>query len=270
MIYERENTILQVNNVSLSYDGKLILRDINIEIKNVTRPGISQGQVISFLGPSGAGKSQLSRILSGLKEPTTGEVKIGNQLAPVKAGAVGYVTQNYFLRPNRTVKGNLELAVLKLNKKEAEEKIKYYLDFLQIKDTANLFPSQLSGGQKQRVAIAQQLLCSSHFLIMDEPFSNLDPITRDKTCELILKVSLQDDINTIIIISHDLETVLRLSDTAWLLGRDKDESGNIIPGSRIKDVKDLASRGLCWQPDIEKNPKFRDLVYEIEEEFKYL
>lgn len=270
MLYEKKEDILKVTNVSLSYENSLILRDINIEIDNIVRPGVKQGQVISFLGPSGIGKSQLSKLIAGLNSPTTGEVRVGQDLGLVEAGDVGYVTQNYFLRENRTVIGNLKLAAQKLNKIEAKEKIEYYINILGLRGLEKFYPAQLSGGQRQRVAIAQQLLCSLHFLIMDEPFTGLDPVMREKTCDIILNLSLQDELNTIIIISHELRTVLKLSDTVWLMGRDRDEKGNIIPGAYIKETLDLAKMDLCWQPDIVKNPKFLDLVNDIENKFQYL
>ena len=102
MTYNVGEVILKVENVNLTYD-KPILRDINFEIHNITRPNICQGQIVSLIGRSGIGKTQLFKILSGMHKPDTGYVKIGEHLLPVRAGDVGVVPQNYILFNHRTI-----------------------------------------------------------------------------------------------------------------------------------------------------------------------
>ena len=104
------DTLLKVDHVSLSYDGKVILRDVNAEIRDIVRDDCTQGQVVGFLGPSGIGKTQLFRIIAGLNQPTSGQVLVNSTLTPVKAGMVGVVAQNYPLFENRTIFSNLMLA----------------------------------------------------------------------------------------------------------------------------------------------------------------
>ena len=104
--------MLQAKNVSLAYDGKQILRDINFEIKNIIRPGMNQGQVISLIGRSGIGKTQLFKIMSGLQEPTSGEIVIHGD-KKVKPGDMGVIFQNYYLFEWRTVHTSLLLAAKK-------------------------------------------------------------------------------------------------------------------------------------------------------------
>src|SRR5437868_15516977 len=101
--YAKNETILKVENVSLKLQNNLILQDINLEVKNLVRPGMMQGQVIGLLAPSGMGKTQLFEVLSGLKLPTTGRVLIDNPLRPVKIGQVGVVAQSYPLFPQYTI-----------------------------------------------------------------------------------------------------------------------------------------------------------------------
>ncbi len=272
--YEMHETILSVENVSLSFGDKKILKDINVEVKNVVRPntGISQGQVVAFLGPSGRGKTQFSKILAGLQPPTTGKVLVNHPQVPVRAGMVGYVTQNYFLRRNRTLLGNLVLAAKQagMNSKLAKEKSMYYVELFELTPFIKQYPDQLSGGQRQRVAIAQQLLCSSHYLIMDEPFASLDPLIKEKVCDLIIQVSQMDEFNTLIIVSHDIRSVLKVADTVWMLGQDQDENGKLIPGAYIKNIHDLMAMDLCWDPAIFTTPRFNSFVHEVEAEFHHL
>ncbi len=164
---QKTKTILKAENISLNLGDNQILQDINIEIKDIVRPNVTTGQIVGFLGPSGVGKTKFFEILSGLLEPSTGTVMLGDPLEPVQAGMVGVVQQNYPLFSHRTVEGNLLVAAKKLypSDKEAKEKMNLMLDRFKLSDKAKLYPAQLSGGQKQRIAIAQQLLCSKNFLL---------------------------------------------------------------------------------------------------------
>ena len=155
-------------------------------------------------------------------------------------------------------------------KVEAKEKSFHMLGRFGLQDRTSLYPEQLSGGQRQRVAIAQQLLCSEHFLLMDEPFSGLDPIMKDKVCELITEVASAHELNTIIVVSHDISATISIADTLWLMGRDIGADGKIIPGAKLKYVYDLAEKGLAWHPDIQLMPRFSDLVREVKEKFRIL
>ena len=265
--YEKHETILKVENVSLKLQNNLILRDINLEVKNIVRPGMTQGQVIGLLAPSGMGKTQFFEVLSGLKPPTTGQVLIDNPLRPVKVGQVGVVAQNYPLFPQYTIRGNLMLAA-KRHKTDSEDlrthKVDEMLNLFQIMDHADSYPALLSGGQRQRVAIAQQVLCSDHYLLMDEPFSGLDPLMIRKACDLITTIADRDDANTIIVITHDIAAAATICDTLWILGHDKDARGNNIPGATVKAVYDLIEIGIALRgPEVEYTPEFVQLVKEI-------
>lgn len=271
--YTLNETLVKVENVSLQLGGNQILRDVNAEIKNIVRPGYTQGQVIGFLGPSGIGKTQLLKILAGLqKEPYSGQVLITEKCIPVKPGMVGVVTQNYLLFENYTVLKNLIVAASRTGRgyTEAKKKAHDILERFSLKDRANLYPAQLSGGQRQRIAIAQQLLCSEHFLLMDEPFSGLDPLMKDNVCKLITEVASSDELNTIIVVSHDISATTSIADTLWLMGRDRDENGRIIPGARLKEVYNLIDMGLAWHEDIELTQAFSDFVREIKGKFRTL
>lgn len=280
MNYQVMEPILQVRDVSLSFNGKPVLNKANAEIRNIVRPGVDQGQVVCLLGPSGVGKTQLFRILAGLQPIQTakgdpvqasGQVLVSPELKPVRAGMVGVVSQHYTLFRHRTVMGNLLLATSQAGMKEEEGKARAmeYLKKFGIGDKARAYPAELSGGQRQRVAIVQQLLCSNHFLLMDEPFSGLDPLMKDEACKLILDVSMLDELNTSVITTHDISTAIVVADTIWLIGRDRDEKGNSV-GARIQKVYDLAAMGLAWDPDIRNKPEFAQLSREIRQDFASL
>lgn len=261
MDHQRNEVILQVENVNLSYD-RLILRDINFKIHNISRPNIHQGQVVSLIGRSGIGKTQLFKILSGLLKPTTGSVKINSDLHPVKAGEVGVVPQNYLLFNHRTIQTNFELAlthsVNNYSDKEKEEIIKEYAAKFELSEHLKKYPMQLSGGQRQRVSILQQVLTGNKFILLDEPFSGLDVLIKDKVIELLVKISLLHELNTLIIVSHDVDSALAISDTAFILA-----SQNGKEGATITETLDLIEMGLAWQPEIKQNHRFQELVSQI-------
>ncbi len=266
------DTLLKVDHVSLSYGDKVVLRDVNAEIRDIVREDCVQGQVVGFLGPSGIGKTQLFRIIAGLNPPTSGQVLVNSTLTPVKAGMVGVVGQSYPLFENRTIFSNLLLAAKQResNHDKAREKVAGYLQRLNMEDCAQLYPAQISGGQRQRIAIAQQLLCSEHFLLMDEPFSGLDVVMEAKVCQLINEIATLDELNTIIIVTHDVTAAASVADHLWLMGRDRDEKGEFIPGARIQETYDLIERDLCWHPGITNSSAFLEFVREVKERFNTL
>jgi len=261
MTYKKEQVILKVENVSLSYD-RPILRDISFEIHNIIRPEIHQGQVISLVGRSGIGKTQLFKILAGLIQPDSGKVHIGNDLHEVIAGEVGVVPQNYILFNHRSILDNLKLglrgSVEKLTEKERANLIDEYAEKFGLKEHLKKYPMQLSGGQRQRVSIIQQILTGNKFILLDEPFSGLDPIMKDKVLELLTSISTLHELSTLLIISHDLENSFAISDTAFILANQENKQG-----STVTETIDLIEMGFCWDPEIKKNKNFQELVAQM-------
>jgi ABC-type nitrate/sulfonate/bicarbonate transport system ATPase subunit len=261
-MYTKEGVLLKLDNVSLNYGEKKVLRDINLEVKDIVSTNEVKGQVTTVVGRSGIGKSQLFKIISGLLRPTTGDVLVGMDQQKVTPGMVGMVLQNYPLFAHYTLRGNLELV------SKEKDKIDEYLNLFEIWDCQTNYPNQLSGGQRQRTAIVQQQLCSSHFILLDEPFSGLDPIATEKLCLNINKVANSDEQNTVLISSHILEPSLAISDSIWIIGNEFDTEGKKIPGATIRYNEDLAARGLAWNPDIRKDHHFTEMVEEVRETFK--
>lgn len=255
-MYQLTDTLLKVENVSLKFDDKLILRDINLEVKDIVTQNSITGQVITLLGRSGVGKTQLMKIISGLQKPSTGSVLVGKSQTPITPGLIGMVLQTYPLFKHRTVQSNLELV------SNDKDKIDYYLNQFDVYEKKKNYPDDLSGGQRQRVAIVQQLLCSDKFILLDEPFSGLDPVATAKLCENIIKVANQNEENTVIISSHILEPSLAISDTIWMVGHQYND-GVKKEGATILYQFDIAANGLSWNPEIRKDPRFTILVENI-------
>jgi ABC-type nitrate/sulfonate/bicarbonate transport system ATPase subunit len=269
--YTTHERLLTLDQVCVRYD-RPILEGVTAHVDNIQREGLRQGQVVCLLGPSGIGKSQLFRCIAGLQRPTSGSVRLNGSQREVQPGEVGVVAQDYPLFNHRTVWGNLMLAATRHGRDAtaAGEACAALLEKFGMMAFAKCHPMMLSGGQRQRVAIAQQLLCSSHFLLMDEPFSGLDPLAKNTVCETLIDVSTSHELNTIIVVTHDIESAIRISDTLWLLGRHRDAGGQPTGGAAIQETHDLAAMGLAWDRDIESRPEFRELATALKARFATL
>jgi len=269
--HEYLGPLLTLDNVSMTFGKEQILRDISVCVRDVVRPGVAQGQVVGFYGRSGIGKSVLCKIIAGLQNPSTGTTRFGEQQDLVHPGAVGFVQQRYPLFNHKTVMDNLMVAAKadsggKITKDRAMD----LADRFRLTPHLTKYPAHLSGGQRQRTAIAQQLLCSENFIILDEPFSGLDIAMIDKTVEIIKEITLLDEHNTVVIVSHDITTTTALSDSLWLMGYEYDAEGVQIPGATIQQrhMYNLVDMDLAWHPGIEKTALFGQFVEHIKDEIR--
>lgn len=252
MSYKETKTLLYVNDVSLGYDGKSILKNINFDIKDIVREGHeSTGQVIAFIGRSGRGKSTLFKGLTGLLKPTQGQVLITdlttddeNDAKPLDEGDMGFVDQKYTLFRHKTITQICEYALRKskATKVEKEVIIKEYLTDWGLLEHKDKYSCELSGGTRQRVAIIEQMLTSKHFMILDEPFSGLDIGNIDTVKQSFEKISESDELNTIIFSTHDIRLAVELADSIYIIGFPKNDKS----ASTIIKHYDLKSIGLAW------------------------
>lgn len=270
--YEKKATLIKLEDVCLSLGNRVILNRVNAEVKDIVRPGMVQGQIVGLLGPSGIGKSQLSRIIAGLQKPSAGTVFVGEPGVQVRKGMVGMVDQGYVLFDWATVLENLLIAGKQagLTHDASMKKIAALAIEFQVSSYLKLYPKQLSGGTRQRVAILQQVICSEHFMVLDEPFSGLDMITKRRACDFVRKIGSMDELSTIIVVTHNIAEAASIADTIWLLGEAQDTDGKYIGGANIVETYDLAALGLCWHPELTDSVEFRDFVHDVEKRFETL
>lgn len=185
--------------------------------------GIPKGSFLSIVGPSGCGKSTLLKLISGLESPTSGSVFFhGAKISGPPQGMI-YVFQQYSksIFPWRTVIQNIEFGLkthAKLGKKEAREKCMEYIKLVGLEGYEHYYPAHLSGGMQQRVVIARALICEPEVLLMDEPFSAVDAMTRAILQELLLSLWQKLGI-TILFVTHDVEEAVFLSSRIVSLGK---------------------------------------------------
>ncbi len=263
MKYQKTTNILKIDSVCLSYNGEPVLRDVSAVIDNIVRPDAVQGQVVGFLGPSGIGKTRLSRLITGLDQPDSGTITVEG--TPTYAGRVGLVDQRYTLFDYATVELTFKIAMGGKKHPRYQE----YIDIFGLTKYLKMYTGSLSGGTKQRVKIVEQLLCSEHFIVMDEPFSGLDLVMKERACKLITQVANLDEVNTIIVVTHDVTEAASISDTLWLMGHEQ-INGEYVPGAKLVKQYDLAEMGLCWDEEIIHRADFLKFVDHVKKEFKTL
>ena len=195
---------LEINNLSFKYKDldKLILDDLSFSI--------SKNEFVTIIAPSGTGKSTLFRLILGLLEPNKGNIKIDNVQAK---NIIGYMPQKDCLMPWRNILDNTSIG-LELNgysKREARKEAARYFESFNLQGTEKYYPHELSGGMRQRVSFLRAIVNKPSLLLLDEPFSSLDALTRHKMQEWLLDLCEREK-NTVFMITHDIEEALLLSD----------------------------------------------------------
>ncbi len=210
---------------STAHDRELVLSDINL--------GIQENDVVALLGPSGCGKSTLIRILSGLIQPTRGDVCYrGQRLRGVSPG-VAMVFQNFALFPWLTVRGNILLPVEHLPPAEQQARLETVLSTVGLGAYEYSFPRELSGGMKQRVGIARALIAQPEVLCMDEPFSALDVLTAETLRNEIsrLLASPEHPLRTMVFVTHNISEAVFLATRVVVLAAQPGRVAQIVPNT---------------------------------------
>ncbi len=205
--------MIQFEHVSKYYGKNVILKDLTFTIPD--------GQFLVLIGPSGCGKTTTMKMINRLLEPDQGRILIDGKdiatLNPVELRRhIGYVIQQIGLFPNMTVEQNICVVprLLKYERSRCEEITRELLELVHLPygQYAHKYPSELSGGQQQRIGVLRALAASPPIVLMDEPFSALDPMTRETLQEEVKKLQRKLK-KTIVFVSHDMGEALRLADT---------------------------------------------------------
>lgn len=204
---------------------------------------INDGEFVSIIGPSGSGKSTIFRLITGLEQPAKGGIFLNGKQTENRLGIVGYMPQQDLLMPWRTIMENavLPLEIKGMRKSEAEKRVKALLKDFGLFGVENKYPSDLSGGMKQRVSFLRTILSGSNILLLDEPFSALDAITRLSMQEWLLE-QWEKWKKTILFITHDVDEALFLSDRIFVLPQHPISSLQevVVPLGRTRSVRDLS------------------------------
>lgn len=214
--------MIRYQGVSMSYDGKeKVLDDLNFEIKD--------GEFFVLVGPSGSGKTTTLKLINRLIEQTEGDIFFQDKNIkdyPLREMRLemGYVLQEIALFPNLTVAENIGLIpeMKKINKKEIAKRVDSLLKQVDLdpKVYKNRLPEDLSGGEKQRIGILRALAANPKVLLMDEPFSALDPISRTQLQDLVKDLHEDYKITTVFV-THDMREAIKLADRICLMKKGK-------------------------------------------------
>ncbi|WP_138342522.1 ABC transporter ATP-binding protein [Intestinibacter bartlettii] len=243
--------MIEIKNIVKTAGEKVILDDISLTIES--------GSFVVLIGPSGCGKTTTLKLLNKLIEPTSGEIYIdGKPISkedPIKLRRnIGYVIQNIGLFPHLTIKENIEL-IPKLKGDKSEEEISETTERL-VKmvgldpdEFLYKYPTELSGGQQQRIGVIRAIATDADIILMDEPFSALDPITRTQLQEWLYELQ-QELKKTIIFVTHDMDEALKLADKICIMQGGKiqqyDTAENLLKHPANSFVKDFIGSDRLW------------------------
>ena len=238
----KNDNLIEFINVTKEYKNKKVLTDLNLQIKN--------NEFLVLVGSSGSGKSTTLKMINRLLEPTTGEILINNQnikeidLRKLRL-SIGYVSQQNTLFPNLNIEENISL-VLELNKIDKIKQHDMIVDLLKLVNLSNDYlqkmPDQLSGGEKQRINILRAIAADQKIILMDEPFSALDPILRKQLQDWIKQLHKKLKA-TIVFVTHDVDEAIYLADRIALINKGKliqlDAPKNILKKPKTKFVENF-------------------------------
>lgn len=261
--------MIKVENITKRFKNRTVLKSISFQIE--------KGEFVSIIGPSGCGKTTLLKMINRLIKPTSGKIYINGENIydkdPITLRRnMGYVIQQNGLFPHMTIKDNIEI-IPKLEKKKSEEIYKRTIELMNMVDLnpdeyLNRYPSELSGGEQQRIGVARAFANDTDIVLMDEPFSALDPITRaDLQNELL---NLQSKLNkTIIFVTHDMDEALKLSNKICLMKDGEiiqfDEPEKILKEPENEYVESFVGKNRIWD-----NPEYiraQDIMTNINNNF---
>lgn len=201
---------IEIKNITKSYGGRCVLDNVSLSV--------NANETIAILGRSGCGKTTLLKLIAGLERPDNGQIFIDGVDVTNTPGKVGYMPQDSLLVPYKTVLENVTLSLILSGRKKSEAELyakKYFKDFF-ISGTENKYPHELSGGMRQRVAFLRTYMQNKDVLVLDEPFSALDNITKAAMHKWYLNV-INRFKKTTLLVTHDIEEALLFANTIYIL-----------------------------------------------------
>lgn len=222
--------MIEINNVSKSIQGKQVLHGVDLKIE--------KNRILALIGPSGCGKTTLLRLIAGLEVPDSGTIVIDgvrvsapNSFMPPRKRKLAMIFQDLALWPHMTARQHLEYVVRRQNhQNNKQEIIDRLLEAVSLNGHSDRYPHQLSGGEQQRLAIARSLAQEPEYLLMDEPFTNLDPILKDEMEIFISRVQSESTIS-IVYVTHNIKDLEKITDQVAIM-----ENGRIIQIGEKEDV----------------------------------
>ncbi|WP_238860317.1 ABC transporter ATP-binding protein [Clostridium sp. YIM B02569] len=242
--------MIEFKNIRKDFKNKTILKDITLKI--------NRGELVAIIGSSGCGKTTTLKMINRLIKPTSGKIFINGEDIASKdviklRRNIGYVIQQTGLFPHLTIRENIEMIpkVEKLNKASIEKRTLELMDMvgLNSNDFLDRYPTELSGGQQQRVGVARAFATNPEIILMDEPFSALDPITRVQLQEEL--IDLQSKLKrTIVFVTHDMDEAIKIADKICIMNKGEivqyDTPENILKNPINDFVSEFIGKNRIW------------------------
>ena len=242
--------MIEFKNVNKNFKNKKVLKDLSFNI--------NKGELVSIIGASGCGKTTTLKMINRLINPSSGQILIDGENIASKdiiklRRNVGYVIQQTGLFPHMTVRENIELisTIEKNDKKKISKKTVELMEMVGLEKDEYLdrYPTELSGGQQQRVGVARAFATNPEVILMDEPFSALDPITRNQLQDELLE--LQNTLKkTIVFVTHDMDEAIKISDRICIMNEGEiaqyDTPENILKNPSNDFVSEFIGRNRIW------------------------
>ena len=235
----------EATNLSKSFKEKKVIENVSITL--------NEGECVSLLGVSGIGKTTIFNILAGFLKPDQGRVKLKDMDITGQLGKLSYMQQEDLLLEHKTILDNvaLPLIISGENKSLAKARARSYFGTFGLDGTYDKYPCQLSGGMRQRAALLRTYLFSNDLILLDEPFSALDTLTKSGMHRCFMDI-MKEVRATTLFITHDIDEAIYLSDRIYIL------SGN--PGRISREV---SLKGLVKDSTLFYSPEYMDMKREI-------
>ena len=230
---------LRVKNITVNFEEKSIIEDVTITL--------NEGEIVSILGVSGVRKTTLFNVIAGLKNPCIGTVELDGENIIGKSGKISYMLQKDLLFPFKPILDNVSLPLILKgeNKKKAREIAGKYFSQFGLEGMENKYPKELSGGMRQRAAFLRTYMFSSEIALLDEPFSALDTITKQKIHTWYLDVVKKLNIS-ILFITHDIDEAILISDRIYIISG---KPGKIVNEIEVKINKNISNEEVSMTQD---------------------